>query len=95
MTIAVRPISAESHLAFVDAEPSVSFLQTPAWAGVKAEWRAESVGWFRGADLVGAALVLYRQVPRVKRYLAYIPEGPVLPWEQVVNDAEAWLAPLR
>jgi lipid II:glycine glycyltransferase (peptidoglycan interpeptide bridge formation enzyme) len=44
---------------------------------------------------VGAALVLYRQVPRVKRYLAYIPEGPTLPWDEVAGDADAWLAPLR
>ena len=35
----------------------------------------------RRQDLVGVALVLYRQVPRVKRFLAYIPEGPVLPWD--------------
>lgn len=89
--ITVRPISAQEHLAFVNSQPSVSFLQTPAWAGVKAEWDSESVGWFEGTDLVGAALVLYRQVPKVKRYLAYIPEGPVLPWERVT---QAWLDPL-
>ena len=94
MTIAVRTIPADTHLAFVEAQPSVSFLQTPAWAGVKAEWDSESVGWFDGSELVGAALVLYRQVPRVKRYLAYIPEGPVLPWDRAVGDLDAWLQPL-
>ena len=94
MTIAVRPISATTHLEFIQTLPSVSFLQTPAWAGVKAEWDSESVGWFDGQDLVGVALVLYRQVPRVKRFLAYIPEGPVLPWERVVEDLEGWLTPL-
>ena len=52
------------------------------------------MGWFDGQDLVGVALVLYRQVPRVKRFLAYIPEGPVLPWERVVEDLEGWLTPL-
>ena len=26
------------------------------------------------------ALVLYRQLPKVKRYLAYLPEGPVIDW---------------
>ena len=31
-------------------------------------------------DLVGVGLVLYRQLPRVKRYLAYLPEGPVIDW---------------
>jgi lipid II:glycine glycyltransferase (peptidoglycan interpeptide bridge formation enzyme) len=94
VTLAVQPIDTATHLAFVQAQPSVSFLQTPAWAGVKAEWDSQSVGWFDGADLVGAALVLYRQVPRVKRFLAYIPEGPVLPWDRVVADPEAWFAPL-
>ncbi len=94
VTIAVRPISADTHLAFVEEQPSVSFLQTPAWAGVKAEWHCESVGWFDNGDLVGTALVLYRQVPKVKRFLAYIPEGPVLPWDRAVTDLAAWLQPL-
>ncbi len=94
MTISVRTITPAEHLAFVRTQPSVSFLQTPAWAQVKAEWVSESVGWFEGADLVGAALVLYRQVPKVKRFLAYIPEGPVLPWAAVVRDLSAWMDPL-
>ena len=33
-----------------------------------------------GDDLVGVGLVLYRQLPKVKRYLAYLPEGPVIDW---------------
>lgn len=81
-------MSAEEHLAFVRAQESASFLQVPAWGPVKSEWRHESVGWFRpGTEaeqsaevMVGAALVLYRQLPKVKRYLAYLPEGPVLDW---------------
>ena len=32
-------------------------------------------------ELVGAALVLYRQLPKVERYLAYLPEGPVIDWD--------------
>ena len=94
MTIAVRSIPAETHLAFVREQPSVSFLQTPAWARVKAEWDSQSVGWFDGQELIGAALVLYRQVPRVKRFLAYIPEGPVLPWGRAVADLRTWMDPL-
>lgn len=88
----VRPIGAEEHLAFIDACGAASFLQTPAWAAVKSQWRSESVGWFDGSELVGVALVLYRQVPRLKRYLAYVPEGPVLDWH---GDVKAHLAPLR
>ncbi|MGI8888793.1 MAG: lipid II:glycine glycyltransferase FemX, partial [Nocardioidaceae bacterium] len=78
--IVVRPISAAEHLAFLAAQPSVSFLQTPAWGEVKSEWERESLGWYDGAELVGAGLVLYRQLPKIKRYLAYLPEGPVLDW---------------
>ncbi|RYC11151.1 peptidoglycan bridge formation glycyltransferase FemA/FemB family protein [Nocardioides zhouii] len=88
----MRPISAPQHREFIAGRSSASFLQTPGWASVKPEWRAESVGWFRGAELVGAGLVLYRQLPKVKRYLAYLPEGPVIDWSG--DDLEAWLAPM-
>jgi lipid II:glycine glycyltransferase (peptidoglycan interpeptide bridge formation enzyme) len=89
----VRVTSAEDHLAFVATRRSASFLQTPAWGAVKAEWRHESIGWFDDSgSQVGAALVLYRQLPRVKRYLAYLPEGPLLDWAD--DDLAAWLAPM-
>lgn len=88
----VRMISPEEHLAFLRTRSSASFLQTPAWGRVKAEWRRESLGWYDGAELVGVALVLYRQLPRVKRYLAYLPEGPVLDW--ATEDLAAWLTPM-
>jgi lipid II:glycine glycyltransferase (peptidoglycan interpeptide bridge formation enzyme) len=95
--LAVRTITAEEHLAFVRSVTSheggaASFLQTPAWAAVKPEWRAESIGWVRGDDVVGAALVLYRQLPKVKRYLAYLPEGPLLDWSS--EDLRSWLDPM-
>ena len=80
MSIICRPISPEQHLAFIVARGSASFLQTPAWAKVKPEWRGESVGFFDGDILTGVGLILYRQLPKLKRYLAYLPEGPVLDW---------------
>ncbi|QGG43064.1 lipid II:glycine glycyltransferase FemX [Aeromicrobium yanjiei] len=89
----VRPISDAEHLDFIRRRPSVSFLQTPAWAVVKSEWRGESIGWFDGDRVVGAALVLYRQLPRLKRYLAYLPEGPDIDW--LGGDLARWLDPLR
>ena len=49
---------------------------------MKSEWRGESLGWFDGDRLVGAGLVLYRKLPRLQRYLAYLPEGPVLDWDR-------------
>ncbi|MDF1488168.1 lipid II:glycine glycyltransferase FemX [Tessaracoccus caeni] len=82
MSIVVRPISTEEHLGFIAERGSASFLQTPAWAKVKAAWRGESIGWFSGDQLIGVGLVLYRQLPKLKRYLAYLPEGPVLDWER-------------
>ena len=78
--ITVRDISAEEHLAWLRTQPSASFLQTPAWGEVKRDWRHESVGWFEGGRMVGAALVLHRSLPRVKRSLAYVPEGPCIDW---------------
>ncbi len=93
----VRTISSEEHLAFLRTRSSASFLQTPAWAQVKSDWKAESLGWQRAGagpeePLVGVALVLYRQLPKVKRYLAYLPEGPVIDWES--DDLGAWLEPM-
>jgi len=94
--LAVRTISAEEHLAFLRAQESASFLQTPAWARVKREWKAESIGWSLAGspsgELVGVALVLYRQLPKVRRYLAYLPEGPVIDWD--TDDLGAWLEPM-
>nr|WP_154597302.1 peptidoglycan bridge formation glycyltransferase FemA/FemB family protein [Aeromicrobium senzhongii] len=87
VTIRVRPISSEDHLSFIASRGTASFLQTPAWAAVKSEWRGESLGWFDGDALVGAGLVLYRQVPKLKRYLAYLPEGPDLDWSGDVAPA--------
>ncbi len=94
----VREIPASDHLEFIRGRRSVSFLQTPAWGRVKSEWRHESIGFFRVStgstheELVGAGLVLYRQLPRLKRYLAYLPEGPDLDWTD--EDLAAWLAPM-
>jgi vancomycin resistance protein VanK len=77
----------------------VSFLQTPAWARVKTEWRSESIGWFESAGaeqrLVGAGLVLHRPIPKLKRYtLAYLPEGPAVDWTGTGRALHDWLAPM-
>jgi lipid II:glycine glycyltransferase (peptidoglycan interpeptide bridge formation enzyme) len=92
VALSVRTITAAEHVAFNAAQPSVSFLQTPAWGEVKSEWRSESLGWFDGDQLVGAGLVLYRQLPKIKRYLAYLPEGPVIDWED--PELDRWLEPM-
>ncbi|MFE3944365.1 lipid II:glycine glycyltransferase FemX [Streptomyces sp. NPDC059118] len=93
----LRTISREEHLAFVASRPAASHMQVPSWGDVKPDWRAESIGWFDrdGAGrerIVGAGLVLYRPIPRVKRYLAYLPEGPVIDWHTA--DLGQWLDPM-
>jgi vancomycin resistance protein VanK len=89
----VRTISPDEHLAFLKGRRSASFLQVPAWGEVKNEWRRESIGWFRdGGELAGVGLVLYRQLPKVRRYLAYLPEGPVIDWDD--EYLSTWLTPM-
>lgn len=94
MSLRVQTITRDEHLAFVAGRPSVSHMQIPAWGDVKPDWRAESLGWFdeRG-DLVGAGLVLLRPLPKLKRYLAYLPEGPVVDWF-AADLVERWLTPM-
>jgi lipid II:glycine glycyltransferase (peptidoglycan interpeptide bridge formation enzyme) len=90
--LSVRAITPEEHLGYLRTQRSASFLQTPAWGQVKSEWRRESIGWFAGDQLVGVGLVLYRQLPKVKRYLAYLPEGPVIDWS--ADRLDDWLVPM-
>jgi len=100
----VRPVERAAHLEFVQAAErgggagsgAVSFLQCPSWAAVKSGWGSESLGWYRGTQLVGTATVLYRRLPRIRRCLAYLPEGPVIDWfgERTGIGIEDWLAPI-
>jgi lipid II:glycine glycyltransferase (peptidoglycan interpeptide bridge formation enzyme) len=84
----VRTITPDEHLAFVAARGSASFLQVPSWGRVKKEWRSESIGWHDSdGKIVGAGLVLYRQIPKIQRYLAYLPEGPAVAFEDVTDAA--------
>jgi lipid II:glycine glycyltransferase (peptidoglycan interpeptide bridge formation enzyme) len=98
MTLTLRAITPHQHAEWVAHRSSVSFLQLPEWGDVKSGWRAESVGWFEASRLVGAALVLYRPVPRLpQRSLAYLPEGPDIDWlrdEHPGLTLDDWLAPL-
>lgn len=91
-SLAVRAIAPEDHLQFIRAQRSASFLQTPAWGVVKSEWRSQSIGWFDADELVGAGLVLLRQLPRLGKHLAYLPEGPLIDW--TTEDLAAWLRPM-
>jgi lipid II:glycine glycyltransferase (peptidoglycan interpeptide bridge formation enzyme) len=89
----VRPITPTEHREHLATLPSASFLQTPGWAKVKAEWRSESIGFFDDSGTrQGVALVLYRKLPKLNRFLAYLPEGPVLDWD--TDRLGDWLAPM-
>jgi lipid II:glycine glycyltransferase (peptidoglycan interpeptide bridge formation enzyme) len=93
MSLRLRTITTEEHLEFIRSLPSASHMQIPAWAGVKAEWGSESLGWIDGhGRIVGSAMVLFRQVPKLKKYLAYMPEGPVIDW--FTPDVDEWLQPM-
>ncbi|MGW0605996.1 lipid II:glycine glycyltransferase FemX [Streptomyces sp. NPDC002640] len=94
MRCEVRAITREEHLDFVRERPSVSHLQVPAWGDVKEDWRPHSLGWF-GPDgrMVGAGLALLRPMPGIGRSLAYLPEGPVVDWDDE-ELAEGRLRPM-
>ncbi len=55
MSLTLRTVSREQHLAYIQSLPSASHCQVPAWADVKNEWRSESLGWFdeRTGEMVG------------------------------------------
>ncbi len=98
MSLTVRVITADRHREWIASRPFTSFLQLPEGGRVKRWWRSESVGWFEASRMVGAGLVLYRQVPKVRqRSLAYLPEGPDIDWlrrEHPHLALDAWLDPL-
>ncbi|MFI5794168.1 lipid II:glycine glycyltransferase FemX [Streptomyces sp. NPDC051677] len=94
MSLRVQSISRDEHLGFVAARASASHMQVPSWGDVKPDWRAESLGWFdEEGRLVGAGLALLRPLPRLKKYLAYLPEGPLLDWH-APDLVERWLTPM-
>ncbi|MEU6542907.1 peptidoglycan bridge formation glycyltransferase FemA/FemB family protein [Streptomyces sp. NPDC046859] len=94
MPLLLRPITRDEHLAFVAARRSASHTQVPSWGEVKPDWTAESLGWFdEEGRLLGAGLVLYRPLPRLRKYLAYLPEGPLIDWH-APDLAERWLEPM-
>jgi lipid II:glycine glycyltransferase (peptidoglycan interpeptide bridge formation enzyme) len=102
MAMRVRQISDEAHLRYITGRPTVSFLQTPAWGRVKADWSAHSIGWHDQSDEIrGAGLVLLRRLPGlprgIPRHLAYLPEGPDIPWGRAASQGalDDWLDPLR
>lgn len=88
----VQPVDRDLYISFIKEHPLGNFLQYPSWAEVKTEWNHDLLGWFQDGKLVGVALVLYRKTPAVKKYLAYIPRGPIIDWES--GNLREWFQPL-
>jgi lipid II:glycine glycyltransferase (peptidoglycan interpeptide bridge formation enzyme) len=77
---------------FLATQSDYSFLQTPAWGKIKTGWSYELLG-FKTTELIGVGLVLYKSAPIISKYkLAYIPEGPILNWQQLDETALTELA---
>ncbi len=89
----VRPVEPQAYFSYVTRAPLGNFMQYPSWARVKTEWTHDLLGWFSPAgNMVGCALVLYRKMPVLNQYLAYIPRGPLIDWE--APDLMEWFQPL-
>ncbi|MGO1318691.1 MAG: lipid II:glycine glycyltransferase FemX [Galactobacter sp.] len=84
--LSLAAISAEEHAAFLATRRDVSFMQRPEWAQIKPAWRGLSLGWFSGGVQVGAALVLMRPAPVVRKSLAYLPDGPVIDFAEFAPE---------
>lgn len=94
MNLVVKEISQDSHLKFLSAQPSFSFLQIPQWALVKSDWRGISIGFFDKDDLIGVGLILERLIPKINYAFWYLPEGPVISDEYLLK-VEKWVFALK
>ncbi|RAL26692.1 lipid II:glycine glycyltransferase FemX [Thermoflavimicrobium daqui] len=92
----VALVNRKRYLNFIEDQPHRNFLQYPSWADLKTEWQwsSELLGWFTTEnEMVGCALVLYKKVPSLNKFLAYIPRGPMINWFSEI-PLEQWFAPL-
>jgi lipid II:glycine glycyltransferase (peptidoglycan interpeptide bridge formation enzyme) len=91
--LTVGEIEPLHYRAVADLHGDRSFLQIPSWAQVKTGWASELLAWRDGdGRVVGTTLVLFRQVPGLSRWYAYLPEGPDIDWAD--PWLERWLDPL-
>ncbi|MBA4496283.1 lipid II:glycine glycyltransferase FemX [Paenactinomyces guangxiensis] len=94
--LTVSLIEREDYLNFVETQSYRNFLQYPSWADLKGEWKwsSEFLGWITSdGTLVGGAVVLYRKVPGLNKFLAYIPRGPIIDWFSEIELSD-WFQPL-
>lgn len=92
----IELVDRDNYIHFVDKHPLRNFLQYPSWSDLKTEWKwsSEFIGWFnKSHEMVGGANILYRKVPGLNKFLAYIPRGPLIDWLGSYKLKE-WFAPL-
>ena len=90
------PFTAETWDAYVRANAHATYLQTSAWARVKAAtgWSAAHVGGQGGGHGPLGAQVLIRPIPVMPWTFAYAPRGPLADaWNAGTHDA--WLELVR
>lgn len=94
MNLVVKKINESEHSSFLKSANDFSFLQLPNWAKVKTEWKHFSIGFYGSENLVGVSLVLTRAIPKINYSLWYLPEGPVLN-ENYLLQVEEWVRALK
>lgn len=78
--------NAAEYERFVEAHENGSFMQSLAWANVKANWESEAViSRDDSGKIRGTCLVLVKKIPLVKCAFLYAPRGPVCNF----SDSEA------
>lgn len=93
MSLQVRAIDRREAVEAAAASTGLSYQQSPSWGEVNPGWASDWLGWFDEAgQRRGYALALRKHVPGSRRYLSYLPEGPVLDWDR--RPLDEWLAPL-
>lgn len=73
----VTSINKNEYDAFVQSSPYVNLLQSYDWALIKHNWKHIHTGVYKDEKLVGAGLVLIKELP-LKMSMFYIPRGPIL-----------------
>ncbi|MCS7220058.1 MAG: peptidoglycan bridge formation glycyltransferase FemA/FemB family protein [Anaerolineae bacterium] len=79
-----RTLTDSTWDAFLAHRPDVHILQHRLWGELKARfgWRAERVAIARQGQVLAGAQILFRRLPWGQT-LAYIPKGPIIPWEEM------------
>ncbi|WP_028778945.1 lipid II:glycine glycyltransferase FemX [Shimazuella kribbensis] len=86
-------VDRKGYMNFVENHPLRNFFQYPSWSDLKAEWKwsSEFLGWMNNeGKMVGGTNVLYRKVPGLNKFLAYIPRGPLIDWFSTEYSLKDW-----